>query len=435
MMAERLSGNKKDSSSKVNTTNSDPTISKPIQISNQANLRNIIQRATVPTDFGDFKDESYEDILHKDIVKNGNNKKVGVDIKLTFDPKPGKANATKIGLVQSVKSYDQGLHRNMGDREEPLVVDKGEGAGYKIDRAYGDNNPVYGSKISRGKRGLKHTPKSDYTGRGPIRVSKKMIRRGGTGNANYKLGFCYVPRKKNPSFYKKEKAEMYDHPHMADRGKDSGQLFETTALAIDGVDKGKYYGSVSWGWTVDGGGQFKRHKLKEESGGDPTGKFKAAAEKWNVFNYSRISKPDRRGNAVVKEALDVKIRGDDVKLAPGTKLRILKNRRKTTTLFLDKTIQVRDGGAHWICYIPESSFWNVYVGNILVKDTTAMIDDKPVTLKAPAVIEPTDKIINKERLVFFKSGTLLNVPRYHRRAKAETLDIKGRDTVDLPIPG
>lgn len=63
--------------------------------------------------------------------------------------------------------------------------------------------------------------------------------------------------------------------------KNSGQEFETVALAVEGKQAGTYMGSVSWGWSIDGAGTFTQKPLTLVSKGDPSKSFIAAAKQWN----------------------------------------------------------------------------------------------------------------------------------------------------------
>jgi hypothetical protein len=61
------------------------------------------------------------------------------------------------------------------------------------------------------------------------------------------------------------------------------QIFETTALAIAGNQKGMYYGSVEWGWkksTSDTAPQGI--KFRKKSNDFPSPIFMEAARLWNV---------------------------------------------------------------------------------------------------------------------------------------------------------
>jgi hypothetical protein len=67
--------------------------------------------------------------------------------------------------------------------------------------------------------------------------------------------------------------------------KGAGMTFETTALAIDGADKGTYYGSVKWGYTMGGPENapvISGQDIEKASGGTPTANLKAAGARWNA---------------------------------------------------------------------------------------------------------------------------------------------------------
>src|SRR4051794_31386892 len=68
--------------------------------------------------------------------------------------------------------------------------------------------------------------------------------------------------------------------------KNSGPVFETTALALDGAQKDSYYGSVQWGWQRDAKAAFSLIDFKVVSAGAPSAAFMATAAKWNVSKTS-----------------------------------------------------------------------------------------------------------------------------------------------------
>jgi hypothetical protein len=203
----------------------------------------------VPTHFGKFNDKSYKDFEEGGI-------KTGVYMTLEFNAR-NNVDATKIGLVQSVRSYLGGVNKIIHPTQEFRTVNKGEGEGYRVDRIPSRNNPIYGSPSLGPGLGL---DKTAYSG------------------GNYQLGYHYTDKS---GLHEKE-AWLKDSPNIPHRGNDSGQIFETTALAIDGAQRNTYYGSVQWGWTVDGSGNFNRLPLSKISDGVPSQNFMAPAEKWNT---------------------------------------------------------------------------------------------------------------------------------------------------------
>ncbi len=64
-------------------------------------------------------------------------------------------------------------------------------------------------------------------------------------------------------------------------GPGSSKEFETTALAVDGEQKGTYYGSIKWGWKKGDDGNISAVPFGLGSMGTPTKEFLGAAKKWN----------------------------------------------------------------------------------------------------------------------------------------------------------
>jgi hypothetical protein len=78
-------------------------------------------------------------------------------------------------------------------------------------------------------------------------------------------------------------ATLKDKPTLPGHGNNAAQTFETVALAVEGTQSGKYMGSVSWGWSVDGAGKFSKLPLSLVTKGNPSAEFKAAAQQWNKW--------------------------------------------------------------------------------------------------------------------------------------------------------
>src|SRR5262249_39796187 len=89
--------------------------------------------------------------------------------------------------------------------------------------------------------------------------------------------------------WKSQPAELDDWPtrRSSPGKKNSGQVFETTALAIDGTQKDSYYGSVRWGWERNDKAEFKLVDFDVVSRGTPSAGFLAAADKWNKSKTSK----------------------------------------------------------------------------------------------------------------------------------------------------
>ena len=121
--------------------------------------------------------------------------------------------------------------------------------------------------------------------------------------------------------------------------------FETTALAIDGADQGKYYGSVKWGYVMKGtpdAPTVAESDIELASMNTPTANFIAPAKLWNV-GTSRgvlVVNPTAPGNK--KDAYTEKSAGGaGPRLAKGTKLKLQKVIKGTTTSMIE--VEVLDG--------------------------------------------------------------------------------------------
>jgi Domain of unknown function (DUF4157) len=318
--------------------------------------REVMQFKKVPTNFGEFE-----------TTKFGAVDDSGVEIILKFHPDDTKVDAKKIGLSQSIrKTGASGTPYAIDPTQAGKMVAAGKsGAGYAIDRLSDMNNPIYGAKKLGASETLKDTPESENTTAAATEV--------GT-NTKYELGHCFK-EKPTDATKKKHSAGLWDKAQSA-KVKGRSKTFETTALAIDGADTGKYYGSVSWGYKVEGTEAapiLTPLDITEASKGTPTANFMEAAKLWNLGKA--------RGTLVViadPEATVQKADGSEGKVAKGKKLKQL----RTVVLGTDQAIEaevLKDDGT--------GSGNIITIKNSDVKDMGDGLETKdlPVPADKPAV--------------------------------------------------
>jgi len=229
--------------------------------------REIIQRKKAPpTDFGEFETTKF-------VEADGR----GVEIALKFTPDESKVDAKKIALSQSIRTaLPSGAAYAIDPNQAGRMVAGGKsGAGYYIDTLPGANNPLYGERNTLGPaQDLKDTPASANTTTAPVNLGV---------NTNYELGYCYKEKPTDAS-KKKHPAGLWDKPQGGGK-KGESKMFETTAFAIEGTDKDKYYGSVTWGYKMEGtdaAPTVTKIDIDRASKGTPTANFIEPAELWNV---------------------------------------------------------------------------------------------------------------------------------------------------------
>ena len=219
--------------------------------------RPVIQRA-VKTWGGEFDTDKYE--LTSDPGMDG------VDIELRL--KPGtNVNAELIGMTQTARSREKGAPVIIGSGAakkalEERTIPSGEvGAGTRIDRLaslriplYGTDDPTTGSSLASG-----------------------------VATSTTQHGWRYTDKAGN---LQKQDALLKDRSQLFSTRKESSQVFETTALAVKGVQEGTFYGSVQWGWEKDAAGTVKKLPLSLVSQGVPTATFGRASELWNKAKTS-----------------------------------------------------------------------------------------------------------------------------------------------------
>jgi hypothetical protein len=227
-----------------------------------------IQAKKVNTSGGVWEDEKF--VLKPGVIDKTAR---GADMTLSFTPTyPTKA--TKIGLVQTVKTIKNGQVYYLGSETiEARSIQDENGLGTSIDQRSDNNNPVYA------------TSGSDATTLGATETDPQFGEN----------GYRYVEVSDEGDIRERvKKAWLRDTPHL--RGlevgeKASSQVFEVTALALEGSQKGSYYGSVSWGWELDAEGVHKLIPLEVVSQNNPSATFMASAKIWNKTNTSGGVKP------------------------------------------------------------------------------------------------------------------------------------------------
>jgi hypothetical protein len=177
--------------------------------------RPTIQRQ-VKTWAGEFDTDKY------DTKKNAAKDPIGVEIELRF--KPGDpVSAMRIGMVQTTspkadgKVVFPGASKTIAARSIPAGK-AGEGA--SIDQFEQFRNPLYATGAVGKKESLASTPTRPVWGQHGWRFTDSA------GKLH------------------ERDALLKDKPSIDPPGKDSGQVFETTALAVTGAQVGTYYGSV-----------------------------------------------------------------------------------------------------------------------------------------------------------------------------------------------
>ncbi|BDS12677.1 hypothetical protein [Aureispira anguillae] len=202
----------------------------------------VVQRAKIEkkSHYGTF---SVDDAKYKFINSDGQ-----LDLDLTFEP-TGNADATKVGLVQVIKDQKNGKTNFI----DPNSSTKATKNGSYVDQLSDNLNPLYATggvvpAKDDDKLESYSTPDGTHATKDPVK---------GWTPANIK-----------------------DKPSISG-GANSMKEFETSALALEGKDKGEYYGSVKWGWERDGSGNLSKIDFDLVSMGVPSKNFMEAAEKWN----------------------------------------------------------------------------------------------------------------------------------------------------------
>jgi hypothetical protein len=186
----------------------------------------------------------------------------GAFMRLEFNPE-APANATKIALVQSVTAAKNNRFIYGDETIEARSV-----VGTSIDQAKASRSPLYAD---------------DSAGAGSVLGSSDEDPKAGGHGYRYEdsTGWHVKP------------AWLRDTPHLRGVQEFSFQVFETTALAVTGVDAGTYYGSVKWGWWRKSDGDVLLVPLRVLSHGSVTDELKASLAQWNETPTSTGATPQQ----------------------------------------------------------------------------------------------------------------------------------------------
>lgn len=188
-------------------------------------------------------------------------------------------NASKIGLTQTVKctkggtnDYNFGPPSEQAERQKRANSTEQGDEGRYIDRMGERTNPIYGMDNPAAGTDL------------------------GASNPASNAEWGYRTLKPDGTENKKD-AWLYDGPNMNwSAGTEMEQIFETTAVAVEGDQAGTYYGSVEWGVRTDAtSGTPTLIPFEVVSMGAPTSQFMASAGNWNaqdIYMRDRIVAPE-----------------------------------------------------------------------------------------------------------------------------------------------
>jgi Domain of unknown function (DUF4157) len=254
-------------------------ITRPYISTSQADNMQLIQRV-IETNGGRWTTDTYRAIED------------GAEIILDFAPN-ATVNAEKIGLIQKVlrveqgRNYDVDARRDLeqGNFQPPAQkrrAQRSDGRSH-IDRAHNANNPIYGAPDLNEGETLSDTPKGTPK---ELNVSQAALT---TGTAKiYQLGARHKDWTRMKT--KERSAKLYDRPEMPgatgalqenpNPDNRSQMTFETTALCVSGKQKGRYYGSVEWGFDITESGSVVR-PITKLSDGNPTEEMAGVMRNWN----------------------------------------------------------------------------------------------------------------------------------------------------------
>jgi hypothetical protein len=184
----------------------------------------------------------------------------GVTIRLRFVPGP-EVDASRIALVQIANSIVDGrpeaINNSIVIRHHSIPAGE-PGAGFHIDQDPPNRNPLF-------------IVDAQPPGNDDLSAGIAVAFFGGFGSR----------QRESDGTEMVQPATLFDLTHLVDAGPRSEQRFETYGLAVEGPQRGTYYGGVSWGWAMDMSGRLEVTPLALVSPDTPSAIFARAAEIWN----------------------------------------------------------------------------------------------------------------------------------------------------------
>jgi hypothetical protein len=257
----------------------------------------VIQRAMHQVHYGHFEDFQYLDLT------DNNGTPIGVAMYLKFHPGT-EVRADSIGLTQAAMGTIRGATITRGVLGLHQAT-SGAGIGRFIDRLPGQPNPLYGTTETVSPGGdpanLADYPSRTITPLTPAQQAAAAVQTGAQGiqfTGGSQKGF----RKVVNGAFVSQSADLYDAAMIGAPVPSSGQVFETTALALEGPQRGTYYGSVKWGWLTDAAGAFTRIPFDIVSQGVPSVDFLTAATIWNPSRVDFAYETTAAANLLARQA-------------------------------------------------------------------------------------------------------------------------------------
>ncbi len=255
-----------------------------------------IQAQSVAAYYGRFTADHYGVLRGPD--RGGDLVPVGVEMLMSFHPGP-RVNASKIGFVQVAQTIvddapfvpegEAGDQRAIGaeDARPGPAREFDTDEGTSVDRPAAGASPVYIVDESRGQpppRSLSEGESEDTVRPHTAESRRAIEEQRHIFGARYR-GYGSFGHREGPEAAPVP-AVLHDGPRTLARP-NGEQVFETAAVALDGVQAGQYYGSVEWGWRRDGDGRFRQRAFTLRSQGTPSATFLAAAQVWNRRSSDR----------------------------------------------------------------------------------------------------------------------------------------------------
>jgi hypothetical protein len=212
----------------------------------------VLRRASIGTWAGSLYVDRYDETYDR----AGDRVRPGVKIQISFKPNEQIVDATKIGFVQTAKTFLNGEPYALSPEIEKRSIPKSDqGAGTHIDST--TRTPLAGMKDPAGGVELSASQESKLAA----------------------FGMHYKDASKEYT----QDATMADDPGFQIGEKDAAEMtFETAAVAVDGIQKGAYYGSASWGWTRKASQGPTKLPFAPASTYSPGPDFLEAARLWSI---------------------------------------------------------------------------------------------------------------------------------------------------------
>ncbi|MGB9177989.1 MAG: DUF4157 domain-containing protein [Pyrinomonadaceae bacterium] len=194
----------------------------------QSAARPVLRRFAKSSWAGEFRVEDKEYKVNYDDIPATKQVHPYASIRIEFEPNQ-TVEAKKIAFVQTANTTVNGQPHPLNTIVQSRSIQAGEpGEGTHIDAYHTSRTPLYGTKNPSSGNDLAQSQESNLASYGSGEIEKNK----------YVAGIAQMADRAELTVGVQDEADMY---------------LESSAMAVEGAQKGVYYGAIKWGWKKEKG--------------------------------------------------------------------------------------------------------------------------------------------------------------------------------------